>query len=60
MKVLENPETGDIIFLNKIVKIKQYKCDEDGYYKYSILTTDNYYTDFFTQVSHFSKLLRHY
>jgi hypothetical protein len=60
MKVLENPETGDIIFLNKIVKIKQYKCDSDGYYKYSILTMDNYYTDFYTRVSHFSRLLRHY
>ena len=60
MKVLENPETGDIIFLNKIVKIKQYKCDSDGYYKYSILTMDNYYTDFYTKVSHFSRLLRHY
>jgi hypothetical protein len=60
MKVLENPETGDIIFLNQIIKIKQYKCDSDGYYKYSILTTDNYYTDFYTRVPHFSRLLIHY
>ena len=51
MKVLENPENGDIIFLNKIVKIKQYKCDNEGYYKYSILTMDNYYTDIYKRDS---------
>ena len=48
IRVIECPETGDVIMLNKVVKIKQYDVDSEGYYKYDILTTDNYYTSFFT------------
>ncbi len=41
------PDTGDIFFLNKIIKIKQYE-KKDGYYKYEILTTDSVYSEIYS------------
>ena len=37
--IILNPDTGDIFFVNKIIKIKQYK-QKHGMYKYDILTVD--------------------
>ncbi len=54
IRVIECPETGDVIMLNKVVKIKQYDVDSEGYYKYDILTTDNYYTSFYTNSTYMS------
>ncbi len=54
IRVIECPETGDVIMLNKVVKIKQYDVDSEGYYKYDILTTDNYYTSFYTKSTYMS------
>lgn len=58
MQVIECPETGDVIFMNKVIKIKQYDSDDEGYYKYDILTTDNYYTSFYTRESNYLNLMR--
>ena len=58
VRVLECPETGDIIFLNKIIKIKQFDIDDDGYYRYDILTTDNYYTSYYTRTKNYFDLIK--
>jgi len=58
IRVIECPETGDVIMLNKIVKIKQYDIDDEGYYRYDILTTDNYYTSFYTKSSTYMSMFR--
>ena len=58
IRVIECPETGDVIMLNKVVKIKQYDVDSEGYYKYDILTTDNYYTSFYTKSSTYMSMIR--
>lgn len=60
IRVLENPDTGDVIFFNKVIKIKSYDCDADGYYKYTIKTTDGSYTDFYSRVSNWHQLLTEY
>ena len=58
IRVIECPETGDAIMLNKVVKIKQYDADEEGYYRYDILTVDNYYTSFYTKSSTYMSMFR--
>jgi len=60
LRVLENPETGDVIFFNKIIKIKQYDVGADGMYKYEIKTTDTGYTDFYTRVPRWHMLIQEY
>ena len=60
IRVLENPETGDVIMFNKIVKIKSYDCDSQGYYKYTIKTHDGNYTDFYTKVPNWTMLINEY
>ena len=59
-RVLENPDTGDIIFFNKIIKIKQYDMGADGFYKYQISTSDNGWTDFYTRTPKWHMLIREY
>ena len=58
VRVLECPETGDVIFLNKIINIKQFDIDAEGYYRYDILTNDNYYTSFYTKTRTYLELFK--
>lgn len=60
LRVLENPETGDIIFFNKIIKIKQYYVGSDGIYKYEIKTIDTGHTNFYTRVPSWHMLIQEY
>ena len=61
LHILENPETGTIIFLNKIIKINKYdRYFNNNMYKYSILTTDNNYTDIFSSYSNWQDMIREY
>jgi len=60
IRVLENPETGEIIFFNKIIKIKQYEVSADGIYKYEIKTIDTGHTNFYTRVPSWHMLIQEY
>jgi len=60
IRVLENPETGEIIFFNKIIKIKQYEVSADGIYKYEIKTIDTGNTNFYTRVPSWHMLIQEY
>ena len=48
---------GDVIFLNKIIKIKQFDID-DRILRYDILTTDNYYTSYYTRTKNYFDLIK--
>ena len=55
--ILCNPDTGDIFFVNKIIKIKQYK-KKNGFYKYDILTVDGVYSEIYSQEGRISNLFQ--
>lgn len=55
--ILCNPDTGDIFFVNKIIKIKQYK-KKNGFYKYDILTLDGVYSEIYSQEGKIANLFQ--
>jgi|TARA_Y100000389_G_C17421410_1_gene496949 hypothetical protein len=55
--ILCNPDTGDIFFVNKIIKIKQYK-KKNGFYKYDILTVDGVYSEIYSQEGRIANLFQ--
>lgn len=55
--ILCNPDTGDIFFVNKIIKIKQYK-KKNGFYKYDILTVDGVYSEIYSQEGKIANLFQ--
>ena len=55
--VIYNPDTGDIFFVNKIIKIKQYK-KKNGLYKYDILTVDSVYSEIYSSEGRIENLFK--
>lgn len=55
--VIYNPDTGDIFFVNKIIKIKQYK-KKNGMYKYDILTVDSVYSEIYSSEGSIENLFK--
>tara|TARA_B100000035_G_C20600794_1_gene379586 strand:+ start:163 stop:423 length:261 start_codon:yes stop_codon:yes gene_type:complete len=55
--IILNPDTGDIFFVNKIIKIKQYK-QKHGMYKYDILTVDGVYSEIFSSEGRIANLFQ--
>jgi hypothetical protein len=55
--IILNPDTGDIFFINKIIKIKQFK-KKDGMYRYDILTVDGVYSEIFSSEGRIANLFK--
>lgn len=55
--VIYNPDTGDIFFVNKIIKIKQYK-KKNGMYRYDILTVDSVYSEIYSSEGRIENLFK--
>ena len=52
--VIYNPDTGDIFFVNKIIKIKK----KNGMYKYDILTVDSVYSEIYSSEGRIENLFK--
>ena len=55
--IICNPDTGDIFFVNKIIKIKQFK-KKNGMYKYDILTVDGVYSEIYSSEGRIANLFK--
>ena len=55
--IICNPDTGDIFFVNKIIKIKQFN-KKNGEYKYEILTVDGVYSVIYSSEGQIENLFR--